>query len=62
MRLYLCVLLRLSPIITEAVATGVNGSRWFDIFVPEFGMECKIETEELTESGVLDCAWDVKTR
>jgi DIS3-like exonuclease 2 len=41
LQLYLCVLLRRSPMVTQAVVTGVGGNLYFSVYVPELGVEAR---------------------
>jgi hypothetical protein len=39
LKLYLCIMLRDSPVVTMAVATGVGGDKFFTAYLPELGCE-----------------------
>ena len=58
--LYLCVMLRKQPRAEIAVVTVVNGSRFFDIYIPALGMEARIQVNEITPS--VDASWDSESR
>lgn len=53
MRLFLCVLLARKPMVTQAVVTGLNGPRFFDVYLPELGLELRIQSEEIQPAPVL---------
>lgn len=41
LRLYLCVLLRRSPMVTNGIVTGVGGNLYFGVYLPELGLETR---------------------
>ena len=61
LRLYLCVLLRRSPRVAQAVVMGLNGQRFLDIYIPSLGLELRIQTEEIVPGPVL-ADWDAVAR
>ncbi len=60
-RLYLCVLLRSKPLLAEAVITGLNGSRFLDVYVPEIGVELRINVNEIVP-GPVRADWDPQAK
>ena len=50
MRLYLCILLRQNPIVTEAVCLQIGGSRFIDVYISELGMDRRIHLEHMQPS------------
>ncbi len=61
-RLYLCLMLKLAPVVTEGWAVGVQGSRFLDVYVPEFGVQCRVHAEEAAPPGCLDWIWNSVSR
>jgi hypothetical protein len=53
MRLFLCTLLAYKPVVAQAIVTGLNGARFFDLYVPELGLELRIQCEEIQPAPVL---------
>ena len=53
MRLFLCTLLARKPVVAQAVVTGLNGARFFDLYVPELGLELRMQCEEIQPAPVL---------
>jgi len=53
MRLFLCALLARKPIVTQGIVTGLNGDRFFDMYVPELGLELRIQTVDIQPAPVL---------
>ncbi len=53
MRLFLCALLARKPIVTQGIVTGLNGDRFFDLYVPELGLELRIQTVDIQPAPVL---------
>lgn len=47
MRLYLCVLLRQHPIITQGVCLQIGGNKFIDVYISELGMDRRIHIEAL---------------
>ena len=47
MRLFLCAMLARRPVVSQAIVTGLNGARFFDLYVPELGLELRILTSGL---------------
>ena len=41
LRLYLCVLLRRHPLLADTVVMSVGGDKFFSVYIPELGVECK---------------------
>lgn len=54
MRLYLCVLLRQHPIITQGVCLQIGGNKFIDVYISELGMDRRIQIEALQPSVVAD--------
>ena len=52
LKLYLCVMLRLHPRVCEAVMLQLGGRRFMDLYVPEFGVEIRIQVEEMLPAPV----------
>lgn len=46
-RLYLCLMLRAQPRVLESIVTVVNGSKFFDIYIPTLGIEARIQVNEM---------------
>ncbi|KAK9829114.1 hypothetical protein WJX72_003965 [[Myrmecia] bisecta] len=59
LRLYLCVMLRLRPTFTEGVVLNLNGNRFFDVYLPEFGLDCRIHTDQM--NGI-EADWNAVTK
>lgn len=47
MKLYLCVLLRQHPLVTEAVCLQLGGSKFIDVYIAELGTDCRIHVEDI---------------
>ena len=47
MRLFLCALLARRPMVAQGIVTSLNGQRFFHLYVPELGLELRIESEEI---------------
>lgn len=47
MRLYLCVLLRQHPIITQGVCLQIGGNKFMEVYIPELGMDRRIHIDAL---------------
>ena len=58
--LYLCVMLRKQPRAETAVVTIVNGSRFFDIYIPSLGLEARININEILPP--VEAAWDASLK
>lgn len=54
MRLYLCVLLRQHPIITQGVCLQMGGNKFMDVYISELGMDRRIQIEALQPAVVAD--------
>jgi len=54
MRLFLCALLARKPVVTQGIVTGLNGDRFFDLYVPELGLELRIQTVDIQPAPVLN--------
>ena len=52
LKLYLCVMLRLHPRVCEAVMLQLGGPRFMDLYVPEFGVEVRIQVAEMLPAPV----------
>lgn len=46
-KLYLGALLAAKPAIAEAIVTSANGGAWFDVYVPRFGHEARLQTADM---------------
>ena len=46
-RLFLCVLLRTAPRCVVARVTSLAGSRFFDVYVPSLGLQCRLLTTDV---------------
>ncbi len=60
-RLHLCVMLKVAPIVTEGVAVGLGGNKFVDIYVPEFGSECRVSADDVPPD-TLNWSWDSQKR
>jgi hypothetical protein len=60
-RLYLCTLLARKPVVAQAVVTGLNGARFFDLYVSELGLELRIQCEEIQPAPILT-DWNKEAR
>lgn len=60
-RLYLCVMLRSSPVVVNAVIMAVSGSRFFDVYVPQFGVDTRIQTSMMVP-GPVNTHWNSASR
>lgn len=54
LRLYLCVLLRQNPIVTEAVCLQIGGNRFIDVYISELGMDRRIHFEHMLPAVTAD--------
>ena len=54
MRLYLATMLQRQPVIADAIVSSLNGSRFVDVYIPVFGMECRLYTADMGTA----CRWD----
>lgn len=52
MRLYLCVLLRQHPIITQGVCLQIGGSKFIEVYISELGMDRRIQLDTLQPAVV----------
>ena len=52
MRLYLCVLLRQYPIITQGVCLQIGGSKFIEVYISELGMDRRIQIDALQPAVV----------
>ena len=50
-RLYLTALLAARPTVVAAFATGVGGSRFVDCYLPDLGVEVRVQLEEAASEG-----------
>ena len=50
MRLYLCVLLRQHPIITQGVCLQIGGNKFIDVYISELGMDRRVYLDALLPS------------
>ena len=53
MRLFLCAMLARKPVVSQAIVTGLNGQRFFDLYVPELGLELRIQSEDIQPAPIL---------
>lgn len=60
-KLYLAMLLRDNPLITEAIVTSCKGAKFFDVFVPAIGSEHRIHVGDI-RPGPLEVSWNVVPR
>lgn len=60
-RLYLAVLLRRRPLLTEGVVMGLNGARFLDVYIPDIGTELRIQVEDIAPAPVYG-DWDAKAK
>ena len=58
--LYLCVMLRKQPRVENAIVTIVNGSRFFDIYIPSLGLEARININEILPA--VEATWNTDLR
>jgi DIS3-like exonuclease 2 len=56
-RLFLAAMLRDSPVIAEAILTGVGGDQFAQAYVPEFGLEAKLAFSAV-DGAAADAAFD----
>lgn len=54
LRLYLCVLLRQNPIVTEAVCLQIGGNKFIDVYISELGMDRRIHIEHMLPAVTAD--------
>lgn len=54
LRLYLCVLLRQNPIVTEAVCLQIGGNSFIDVYISELGMDRRIHFEHMLPAVTAD--------
>jgi len=47
MKLYFAIMLKYRPAKATALVTSVNGPKWFDVFVVEFGLEARVWVEDM---------------
>lgn len=47
LKLYLCVLLRQHPLVTEAVCLQLGGNKFIDVYIAELGTDCRIHMEHI---------------
>jgi len=47
LRMYLCCLLRKYPVVADSVVINVGGDKYFNVYVPEYGVECRIWVDQL---------------
>lgn len=60
-RLYLAVLLRRRPLLCEGVVMGLNCSRFLDVYIPDIGIELRIQVEDIVPAPVYG-DWDDKAK
>ncbi|BDA45360.1 DIS3-like exonuclease 2 [Coccomyxa sp. Obi] len=60
-RLYLAVLLRRRPLLTEGIVMGLNGARFLDVYIPDLGTELRIQVEDIAPAPVYG-DWDAKAK
>ena len=60
MRLYLCVLLRQHPIISQGVCLQIGGSKFIDVYISELGMDRRIPLDTLQPAVVAAFDKDAK--
>lgn len=53
MRLFLCALLARRPVVAQGIVTSLNGQRFFHLYVPELGLELRIESEDMQPAPVV---------
>ncbi|DBA78387.1 TPA: hypothetical protein ACH3X2_007892 [Trebouxia sp. C0005] len=54
LRLYLCVLLRQNPVVTEAVCLQIGGNKFVDLYISELGMDRRIHFEHMLPAVTAD--------
>ena len=47
MRLFLAAMLQQQPVVTCAIVSSLNGSRWVDVYSPLYGMEFRLFTADM---------------
>ncbi|GAX84362.1 hypothetical protein CEUSTIGMA_g11784.t1 [Chlamydomonas eustigma] len=47
LRMYLCCLLRRKPIVTQGILLQVGGEKYFNVYCPEYGVDCRIYVEHI---------------
>lgn len=53
-------MLRKQPRVETAVVTIVNGSRFFDVYIPSLGLEARINTSEIVPA--VEARWNADLR
>lgn len=59
-KLHLCVMLRSQPMVHQAVVMVVNGSRFFDLYIPGLGMDMRIQVADMLPT--LRTTWNAQER
>lgn len=55
-RLFLAVMLSQNPVVTHAIIVALGGDKYFTVYVPQFGLETRVQ---VSEPGIPLCAdWD----
>ena len=57
-KLYLGVLLAAQPAVAEGIVTSANGGAWFDVYVPRYGHEARLQTADMPCSST----WKASTK
>ena len=53
-QVFMCLYLKRHPTEKVGIVTDVSGSRWFNVAVPEWGLECSIHVDRLGGEGDFD--------
>lgn len=53
-------MLRKQPRVESAIVTTVNGSRFFDMYIPSLGLEARINVIEVLPT--VDASWNAEQR
>lgn len=57
-KLYLGALLAAQPAVAEGIVTSANGGAWFDVYVPRYGHEARLQTADMPCSST----WKASTK
>lgn len=64
MKLYLTMFLWDSPKVCQGVVLALGGSRFFDVYIPAFGIDVRVHTEDMLKGGAaaLRTYWDAASK
>lgn len=60
LKLYLCVLLRQHPLVTEAVCLQLGGNKFIDVYIAELGTDCRVHVEDILPAVTADFSKETK--